>query len=110
MRFNYYKRANASIKKFKAGFKLFKKNYKNNITIYKFKKIIALESTSYPGTTYEELVNKFKSKFSIGKNLFICNSPEREDPGNRQYKTIDVPKVISGHTKIVWKLAKFFIV
>ena len=72
------------------------------------KKLITLESTSYPGTTYEELVNKFKSKFSIGKNLFICYSPEREDPGNRQYKTIDVPKVISGHTKNCLEVGKVF--
>ena len=67
-----------------------------------------MESTSYPGTTYEELVSKFKLKFNIGKNLFICYSPERVDPGNKQYKTIDVPKVISGHTKNCLEVGKVF--
>ena len=85
-----------------------KKTIKSISPFINSKKLISLESTSYPGTTYEELVSKFKLKFNIGKNLFICYSPEREDPGNKQYKTIDVPKVISGHTKNCLEVGKVF--
>ena len=85
-----------------------KKTIKSISPFINSKKLISLESTSYPGTTYEELVSKFKLKFNIGKNLFICYSPEREDPGNKQYKTIDVPKIISGHTKNCLEVGKIF--
>ena len=61
--------------------------------------LISLESTSYPGTTKEELIDKFEQNFVIGEELFICFSPEREDPGNKYFKNIDVPKIISGATK-----------
>ncbi|MBD1170176.1 nucleotide sugar dehydrogenase [Pelagibacterales bacterium SAG-MED02] len=69
--------------------------------------IIILESTTYPGTTEEYLVKKFKSKFIIGKNLFIGYSPERIDPGNKfKYKMI--PKIVSGYTQNCLKITEKF--
>jgi UDP-N-acetyl-D-glucosamine dehydrogenase len=61
--------------------------------------LISIESTTYPGTTEEELIPKLKSKFNLGKNFFVCYSPEREDPGNESYSTRTIPKVIGGYTK-----------
>ena len=43
--------------------------------------LFILESTSYPGTTEEEIAQTLKKKFKIGKNFFIGFSPERDDPG-----------------------------
>jgi len=62
--------------------------------------LMILESTSYPGTTEEEIVSLIKRKgFLIGDNYFIGYSPEREDPGNPNYTTKTIPKVVSGFTK-----------
>ncbi|QUH19017.1 nucleotide sugar dehydrogenase [Alkaliphilus sp. B6464] len=61
--------------------------------------ILSLESTTYPGTTEEELRPRIESKgFSIGKDFFLVYSPEREDPGNINFTTRTVPKVIGGST------------
>ena len=62
--------------------------------------LLILESTSYPGTTEEILVTKVSTKgYNVGKNYFIGYSPEREDPGNEQFTTFQIPKVVSGHEK-----------
>ncbi len=62
--------------------------------------MISLESTTYPGTTEEELRSRIeKSGFIIGKNVFLIYSPEREDPGNPIYNTENIPKVCGGSTK-----------
>ncbi len=62
--------------------------------------IISLESTTYPGTTEEELRSRIeKSGFVIGKDVFLVYSPEREDPGNPIYNTENIPKVCGGSTK-----------
>ncbi len=62
--------------------------------------ILSLESTTYPGTTEEELVPRAISQgMSIGTDFFIVYSPEREDPGNSQFETRTIPKVVGGHTK-----------
>lgn len=62
--------------------------------------LISLESTTYPGTTEEEIVPRLKkNNFKIGKNIFLCYSPEREDPGNKNYSTKIIPKVIGGYSK-----------
>ena len=56
-----------------------------------------LESTTYPGTTEELLCPLVeKAGFEIGKDFFIVYSPEREDPGNKDFTMKTVPKVISG--------------
>ena len=50
--------------------------------------LLVLESTTYPGTTAEEIVPEVeKNKFKIGIDFFIAYSPEREDPGNPNYST-----------------------
>jgi UDP-N-acetyl-D-glucosamine dehydrogenase len=57
---------------------------------------ISLESTTYPGTTKELIFDKIKKNFEIGKNFFIIYSPERVDPGNKDFKLNQIPKVVSG--------------
>ena len=62
--------------------------------------IISLESTTYPGTTEEQLQPIFSEKgFEIGENLFLVYSPEREDPGNENFTTRTIPKVVGGQTR-----------
>jgi UDP-N-acetyl-D-glucosamine dehydrogenase len=61
--------------------------------------IVSLESTTYPGTTQEELVPKVEGRgFKIGEEVFVLFSPEREDPGNPQFHGTSIPKVVGGHT------------
>ena len=62
--------------------------------------VLSLESTTYPGTTEEELLPRIKSRgFNVGKDFFLIYSPEREDPGNPNFETRNIPKVCGGHTK-----------
>ena len=61
--------------------------------------VLSLESTTYPGTTDEELKPRIESRgFSIGEDIFLVFSPEREDPGNKNYSTQTIPKVCGGCT------------
>ncbi len=61
--------------------------------------VVSLESTTYPGTTDEELAPRIEKKgFAIGKDSFLVYSPEREDPGNPDFSTSTIPKVVSGIT------------
>jgi UDP-N-acetyl-D-glucosamine dehydrogenase len=61
--------------------------------------MISLESTTYPGTTEEELRSRIeKAGFVVGKDVFLVYSPEREDPGNPIYNTENIPKVCGGST------------
>lgn len=62
--------------------------------------LITLESTTYPGTT-EELIQWEIEKlgFQAGVDFFLCYSPERVDPGNRNFNTHNTPKVIGGTTQ-----------
>jgi UDP-N-acetyl-D-glucosamine dehydrogenase len=60
---------------------------------------ISLESTTYPGTTEEEIVPRLaRAGLVVGETAFALYSPEREDPGNARFGIADIPKVISGHT------------
>jgi UDP-N-acetyl-D-glucosamine dehydrogenase len=62
--------------------------------------LISIESTTYPGTTEEELVPRLQQKgFTVGKDIYVCYSPEREDPGNESYSTRTIPKVVGGYSK-----------
>jgi UDP-N-acetyl-D-glucosamine dehydrogenase len=62
--------------------------------------IISLESTTYPGTTDEELKTRLKSAgFVVGKDVFLVFSPEREDPANPDFATHTIPKVCGGCSK-----------
>ena len=61
--------------------------------------IISLESTTYPGTTDEELRPRIEKKgFKIGDDFFLIFSPEREDPGNPNFTTATIPKIVGGVT------------
>ncbi|MCC7433065.1 MAG: nucleotide sugar dehydrogenase [Methanoregulaceae archaeon] len=61
--------------------------------------VISLESTTYPGTTEEEIVPRVESVgLKVGENAFVVFSPEREDPGNPNFTTRTIPKVVGGHT------------
>ena len=62
--------------------------------------LISLESTTYPGTTEEELMPRLQSRgFTIGEDMFLVFSPEREDPGNAKFNTQTIPKICGGVTK-----------
>jgi UDP-N-acetyl-D-glucosamine dehydrogenase len=61
--------------------------------------VLSLESTTYPGTTGEELLPRItKAGFEVGKDFFLVYSPEREDPGSKHFNPSNIPKVIGGHT------------
>ena len=61
--------------------------------------IIILESTTYPGSTRELILPYFeKDNLILGKNICLCFSPERIDPGNKTYNTSNTPKIIGGLT------------
>lgn len=61
--------------------------------------LLSLESTTYPGTTEEELAPRIESRgFMIGEEIFLVFSPEREDPGNPNFSTRSIPKVVGGVT------------
>jgi UDP-N-acetyl-D-glucosamine dehydrogenase len=69
--------------------------------------LIVLESTTYPGTTEEILLPKFQARgWREGVDFFLAYSPEREDPGNREYTTKSIPKVVAGITQNCRKVAK----
>ena len=62
--------------------------------------LIVLESTTYPGTTREVILPILeKSGLKVGKDFYLAFSPERVDPGNKKFKTKDIPKVVGGVTK-----------
>jgi len=61
--------------------------------------VVSLESTTYPGTTEEELLPRVQEGgLKVGEDIFLVYSPEREDPGNPNFETRTIPKVIGGHT------------
>src|SRR3546814_20405686 len=61
--------------------------------------ILSLESTTYPGTTEEELLPRVESTGrKVGEDFFLVYSPEREDPGNISFTPRTIPKVCGGHT------------
>jgi UDP-N-acetyl-D-glucosamine dehydrogenase len=62
---------------------------------------IVLESTTYPGTTRELIMQRLceESDLVVGKDFFLAFSPERVDPGRTDWTTINTPKVIGGITK-----------
>lgn len=61
--------------------------------------LIVLESTTYPGTTEEELLPMLESAgYTVGKDISLAYSPERIDPGQKQVPLEQIPKVVSGVT------------
>jgi len=69
--------------------------------------LIVLESTSYPGTTEELIKPRLEARgFEIGKDIYLAFSPERVDPGNKEYALQTVPKVVGGVTENCTRVAK----
>jgi UDP-N-acetyl-D-glucosamine dehydrogenase len=61
--------------------------------------IVSLESTTWPGTTEEVLRPRIEARgLRVGGDIFLCFSPEREDPGNAAYRTRSIPKICGGST------------
>lgn len=61
--------------------------------------LISLESTTYPGTTKEVLMPAIeKLGFTVGNDFFLVYSPEREDPGNKNFELASIPKICGGVT------------
>ncbi len=68
--------------------------------------LIVLESTTYPGTTDEIILPRLSAGgYTVGQDFFLAFSPERIDPGNPQYNTHNIPKVIGGVTPACVQLA-----
>ncbi|WP_274362023.1 nucleotide sugar dehydrogenase [Paenibacillus thermotolerans] len=62
--------------------------------------LIILESTTYPGTTEELIQYELEAQgLEVGKHFFLCFSPERVDPGNKNFSTYNTPKVLGGTTE-----------
>jgi len=62
--------------------------------------LIVLESTTYPGTTEELIEYELEALgLTVGRDFFLCFSPERVDPGNPNFNTYNTPKVIGGTTE-----------
>ncbi len=72
-------------------------------------KLVILESTTYPGTTDELVLPILEGPgWKVGEDFFLCFSPERVDPGNPQYQTANIPKVVGGITPACTKLGALF--
>ncbi len=70
---------------------------------------IVLELTTYPGTTREILLPKFEGRgLTAGKDFFLAFSPERVDPGRKDWTTTNTPKVIGGMTPACLEVAKAY--
>ncbi|MGA2266262.1 MAG: nucleotide sugar dehydrogenase [Phycisphaerae bacterium] len=62
--------------------------------------LVVLESTTYPGTTREVVLPILeKSGLKVGRDFFLAFSPEREDPGRKDYSTRTIPKVVGGYDR-----------
>ena len=71
--------------------------------------LIVLESTTYPGTTDEVVIPILeRGGLKSGRDFFVAFSPEREDPGNRSFKTTTIPKVVGGDGPEASRLAEAF--
>jgi len=71
--------------------------------------LIILESTTYPGTTEEEMLPILESTgLKVGSDFFLAYSPERENPGDKKFSTASIPKVVGGLTADCLRCAKAF--
>jgi UDP-N-acetyl-D-glucosamine dehydrogenase len=71
--------------------------------------LVILESTTYPGTTDEVVLPMLsKSGLEVGKDFFLCFSPERVDPGNARFQTANIPKVVGGVTAACTEMGRVF--
>ncbi|WP_242700576.1 UDP-N-acetyl-D-glucosamine dehydrogenase [Enterococcus sp. DIV0212c] len=87
----------------KAAVDLIKEKVKNG-------SLIVLESTTYPGTTEEYLVEVFsKLGYQVGSDLYIAYSPERIDPGNEKSFSAKIPRIVGGYSdNCLTKACDFF--
>lgn len=68
--------------------------------------IIVLESSTYPGTTDEELAAVLEeSGLKANQDFYLAYSPEREDPGNKDYSTSSIPKIVGADTQEAREIA-----
>ena len=71
--------------------------------------LVTLESTTYPGTTDELILPMLEREgFHVGRDFFLCFSPERVDPGNPRFTTANIPKVVGGVTPACTEMATLF--
>jgi len=69
--------------------------------------LVVLESTTYPGTTDEDMKKILEKKGRrAGKDFYLAFSPEREDPNNKNFTTRTIPKVVGGYTPLCLEVAK----
>ena len=69
--------------------------------------LVILESTTWPGTTEELMIPILEENSGLvaGEDFYVAYSPEREDPGNADFNTAKIPKVVGGHGEDALKLA-----
>src|SRR5579875_2711000 len=71
--------------------------------------LVMLESTTYPGTTDELVLPMLESRgLKVGQDFFLCFSPERVDPGNANFHTRNIPKVVGGITPLCTEMGALF--
>ena len=71
--------------------------------------LVILESTTYPGTTEEVVLPMLTQPgLEVGRDFFLCFSPERVDPGNPEFQTANIPKVVGGCTPVCTELGQLF--
>lgn len=71
--------------------------------------LVILESTTYPGTTDELVLPMLrKGGLEVGRDFFLCFSPERVDPGNPNFQTHNIPKVVGGVTPACTEMGRLF--
>jgi UDP-N-acetyl-D-glucosamine dehydrogenase len=71
--------------------------------------LVILESTTYPGTTNELMLPMFeRAGMKVGEQFFLCFSPERVDPGNANFQTRNIPKVVGGMTPACTEIGAAF--
>jgi UDP-N-acetyl-D-glucosamine dehydrogenase len=69
--------------------------------------VIVLESTTYPGTTREMILPRMEENgLKVGRDFFLAFSPERVDPGRKDWTTINTPKVLGGITPACLQVSK----
>ena len=91
-------RADAADEEPRAGHAVHRLDQSETISKYLRKgQLVVLESTTYPGTTREVMLPILEqSGLKAGKDFFLAFSPEREDPGNKNFQTSTIPKVVGG--------------
>ncbi len=70
--------------------------------------LVVLESTSYPGTTREIAARFSEAGFSVGEDMFISCSPERIDPGSREFQLGNITRVVGGITPTCTRMSHVF--